>query len=185
VRDESLLGEQTSLRETVHSFSNFEQHGTMVGVREQTEPVQDCLRNRGHLDLDILGAGERGIEVEVLDVQSHEVGIVGHDRLQEDLDCGHLGGIRCHIAIVVNTVSTNRASNTEVLDTVLDLDFDYAVVVCGVFTTLDRLVMRKNGTHGLCRLDQSDELCGVSGDPHVAICTLECRAPFQRITAII
>ena len=154
-------------------------------VLEQTEPVQDFLWNRGHLDLDVLGAGERSVEVEILDVHSHEVGIVGHNRLQEDLDRGHFCCVRCHIAIVMNTVSTDRTPNAEVFNTILDLDFDDAVVVCGVFTALGRLVLRMDGPHGLSSLYQSDKLCNISGNPGIAILTLEGRAPFQRISANI
>ena len=85
----------------------------------------------------------------------------------------------------MNTVSTDRTPNAEVFDTVLDLDFDYAVVVCGVFTALGRLVLRMDGTHGLSSLNQSDELCSISGNPGVAILTLESCAPFKRISANI
>ena len=100
------------------------------------------------------------------------MGIIRYYRLQEDLDRRHLSSVCSNIAVIVDAISANRTSNSKIFNSILDFDFDNAVVVGSVLTTLCRLFMKMDGAHGFRSLYQADELFSIGVDPSITICTL-------------
>ena len=77
VGDEGVVGDLASLGQAIHAFMDLNVYVPIVDEGTKVVLVKDGLGNEGDRDHHVFIPGHWGVEVEVLDVDCHELGIGG------------------------------------------------------------------------------------------------------------
>jgi len=109
---ELVIGDTSSLGQSVHTFSNFGIYMTVMHEGREIILVHDCFRDDSNWNAKVFISIQGSIEIEILNVGSHESGIRSRNgAIKEDFDCGKIGGFGSDIAWVVNSVTTDSEAH--------------------------------------------------------------------------
>mmetsp|Transcript_14926 Transcript_14926/g.34660 ORF Transcript_14926/g.34660 Transcript_14926/m.34660 type:complete len:283 (+) Transcript_14926:1156-2004(+) len=103
---EQFLCEDAGLWKPVHSFADLDVDVSVNSLLVEVVFGDDLLGNVAEREFDVLEALHGSVEVEVGDVDGHELGPRRrHDAVQKDFEKEHVGGGRAHVPGVLDAIS--------------------------------------------------------------------------------
>lgn len=89
VHHKMIIGEDTSVREAIHALANFDENVAVVDEWRKVVVIHDYQRDVFNGDLHVLITRHQRAQVEALDVDGHELGMLGgEDAVGVNLDGG-------------------------------------------------------------------------------------------------
>jgi len=149
VLDEGILSYLTGMWKPIQAFNDFEENCTIVDKLVEVVFVENGGREKLHWDAHPLRARKVSVEVEVLDVDGHELCVIGDNGLQEHLDNWHCRRIGLRCSVVVDAVAANGATNAVYLFIVFDFFLSLWVIVGSVSAAIGWLFEMVSGVHGV------------------------------------
>jgi hypothetical protein len=113
VRDKGIICNFSSLGKAVHAFADLDINVAVMDKGAEVVLVKNRFWNQGDRYHHVFIAIHGIVEIEILDVHGHELGVGGgEDTVEEEFGGGEAGGLGADITRVVNEVATHSPADT-------------------------------------------------------------------------